>query len=492
MLNPQQIAKEIQSNENKNRKQIHQQLTDILDGRIYTYLKSYIHKILSKKTADKMPIIASVNLASRIIDYVSQLYTKAPTRTFNGVSDQHAEILNNIYANAQINHKMGQLQALMNYHGQCFAKCIPSNGQLALDIIRPQHIDAIPSDTNLNTASAFIYSTYDWSEIPSPTESTKDGLVKNAANLNDKTNQVIADPNDGGGKRLAIWTASDNMLTNDEGKILVGPYPNPIQMLPFLDANIGKQLEFFIRKQSDEADQTIIHNFFLSMVGFIVEVQGFSQAYLKGQADMMPTQEGIEIGPTQLLLLKVDPGSQIVPEFGYAQPGSDLAGAQKYIDMILSQYLTSKGIDPKVVISDSSQSRSYSSGYERYIANQDQWKHSEKQIPIFEQLEQQLFSIITAWLRTSSGNDLLLPEYRANIPESASISVKFNGPELNLTEKERLEIIREKIELGIMSKAEAIMFDRGIPKEEAQKVIMEIDEGNTSAEVLTNGKLPGV
>src|SRR5690606_6900887 len=60
------------------------------------------------------------------------------------------------------------------------------------------------------------------------------------------------------------------------------------------------------------------------------------------------------------------------------------------------------------------------------------------------------------------------------LSENSYLDVKFKPPTLELSKREQLEVIEKRKNLGLISDIEAIMEDRGITKEEAENIYLDL------------------
>ena len=90
------LIKHIESSENKDRKQESFRQTQIFQDRLYQYVREALLREFSKQTVDEIPIIASINLARRIIKQEASIYRTAPNREFTELSDDQSEVVKNI------------------------------------------------------------------------------------------------------------------------------------------------------------------------------------------------------------------------------------------------------------------------------------------------------------------------------------------------------------------------------------------------------------
>jgi len=204
-------------------------------------------------------------------------------------------------------------------------------------------------------------------------------------------------------------------------------------------------------------------------------MQGFAQAYLKAPQELQP--KVVRIGPNHLLRLITNPGiDSNAVEFGYAQPGSDLAGAMSFAESLLAQYLSSQGIDPNTVTSSASVSQKFSSGVERLLSLVEKFEASKESMALYKSAEQRLWQIIKGWLNLSNGNDILSDEYKLGvIPMESKVAVEFKRPESALSETDKLDIWKSKREEGLASRVDWFIEYEGLDIESATRRMEEID-----------------
>jgi hypothetical protein len=478
--NPQlriQILDEIKAFNNQNQKKESLKEFEIFKGRIYPYVKEYLEGMLSKESVSEMPIVSSINLCKRVIKQEASIYKEAPIRTFVGVSEEQAKALEELYEYMNINVKMAKANEAYKLQDQTHLQVVLINGELCVRPMMRHHLDAVPSPLDPEQADAYIVSGFDRSMF--------------APRLNeneDEFNQLIADPEDYKGvTKLALWSDEFNFIMDVQGNIVSGPdVANPIKVKPFVDISNQKDYEYWVRPSMSLTDFTVQFNSAMSDLGQIVRMQGFAQAYLIGEESLMP--QNIQIGPNYVLKLPVNPDKPTTTEFGFANPNSDLAGSISYIEMLLSTFLSAQGVDPNIV-SGKAQGQSYSSGIERLLAMIDKFEASKADMDLFAYAEKKLFKIIAAYINTYSGTELFKYNIGA-IPEGANVEIQYKKPEMMMSEKEKLEVIQLKTDLGIMSQVEAIAFDRGLDLEEAAKVKAEIDKEIAMPSLMPRPQIP--
>jgi hypothetical protein len=337
------------------------------------------------------------------------------------------------------------------------------NGKFLIQPLYLHNLDVVESEDNPEVGEAYIISNFDKiNEVDS-----------------DQVNQIIADKDDykRSLERYTLWSKDYNFIFDGNGKIVGDEQDvnNEIKIIPIVDLALTKDFTYFVQDGGSLVNFAIDYNVALSDLMFISRLQGFAQGAVSGDKDVLDKMTTVEMGPAHLIKLANSPdGNPTKLEF--IQRGSDIQGSIEAIEILLSNFLTSRGIDPKV-ISGKGESVSYSSGVERLLAMIERFEASRANFDLFGWYEKKSYEIIKAYVNTYNGKtDILDSDYQTAIPEDSEISVKWSRPELVQGEQERVDLLTKRVEAGLISKVEAIMIDRQIPREEAEKVVKIIAE----------------
>ena len=499
----------INSNENKSRKSDSLIESEISNGRLDQYVKEYLIQQFSEKTVREMPVVSTINIAKKIEKNLASVYMEAPERNFIDVNEQDKVILESIYNDGKFNQKLRKANRNMISQKQGLAMLIPIKGKLELRVLRPHHYDVIVDENDPETAAGYILSTFDRElmlrdDKVSATGSY--GASQTYKNANDYVDNAIADEDDwkAGLNKYIFWTPKYNFTTDNNGNILStnGMPENPteedlynlfyksgIEYMPFYDFNTGeKDFEYWVRDGSNLANFTIQFNGSLSDVSQIVRMQGWSQAYLKASAETMP--ENVQVGPTKILKLKINPEDNIVPEFGFASPASDINGSISFLEMLLSLFLSSEGIDPKEM-STKGETTTYSSALERFLAALEKLEATKDHYEIFKCLEDEIYQGIVNYQSVLLDTELLSDKYKTANIDASYLVLKYKKPNTNKTDDEKLQSAEKKKDLGITTRKRILMEVDGLTSEEAQAILDEVDAENNidvNLGVITNGE----
>lgn len=478
LLNPnvrKQIIEESNGSENIERKKVSFGQYEVFKDRILQQVKAYLSGFYSKQTIDNTPIVASVNLARRIVMKEASLYTREPERKFYNVTPEQEELLKRIYADMKINTIMQRLNQNFKLQDQAHCYIVPRNGKLKAIPLLSHQLDVVPFTADQEEGEVYLINGFD--RITANVRVSERG---------DSYNELIADEDDyqEARKAIAVWSPMFNFTMNERGDIFPAEdYGNPLGgVVPFVDIFNSKDGEYWVRTGASLTEFTIQYNAALTDLGNIVRMQGFGQGWLKAPQNLMP--DNIQVGPNFILRLPIDPNNPTTTDFGFANANADLAGSLAYIEGLLSSFLTSRGVDPKVV-NTKGEAVTYSSGVERLLAMIEQFEATEQDTELFEDAENKILQKIIAYVNTYGGSPVL-PNYpNLNISPDAYVQVNFKKPEAIQSENEKLNNIQARLELGLITKTEAIAMDRGIDVEMAKEVQSQVTE-ETGGGVTSN------
>ena len=484
------LVKDIENSENKGRKAESFRQTEIFNDRIFDHVYERLIRRSNETTVREMPLVTSINLARRIAKQEASIYRNEPERTYTDTTDNQKEVLDRIYEDMATNSKMLASNESFKLQNQNHVMVIPKDGKLIMRILRNHHIDSIDDPENPEKPIGYIISQINKNEYRRNRRSNIGGAGGSGRfdswtdQEGDFTDQKIGDDDDWQKlrNRYLVWTKEFNFVMDGKGNIVSGEdISNPIGILPIIDISIEKDFEYWVRQGDSLTDFTVEFNSMLSDVSQVVRMQGYAQAYLIAKDDLIP--QSVQVGPNHLLRLPVEEGSSVRPEFGFANPGADLAGSISFAESLLATFLTSRGLDPSTV-SGSGQVDKASSGIERLLKMIESFEASRSDFDTYNRAEKELYQIVRAWHNVSLGTSLLDNKYKTTkISDDSELSIQFGGPEMIKSEAERIDNWDKRIERGESTVIDMMMDLRGISKEEAEEVF----ENNNKLEMKTMG-----
>ena len=473
-----QLVEQIAHTENVRRKAESLRQTEIYGDYLFNHVWDNIAGRFSVATAREVPIVAHINLARRIVKAEASIYKSEPERMFSETSEDQTQVLEKIYRDMMANTKFMRSNESFKLQQQNHVMIIPKDGKFMMRILKNHHIDSIDDTDNPEEAAGYVIHGFDRTFFNENRRRSNNqnqfGKFNQFTNQReDGYNQVIGDNDDwkSTNMRYLVSTKEANFIMNGKGEILSDTDESPIPgILPIVDISQEKDFTYWVKQGDAIVDATIDYNVTMSDIGHIVQNQGFAQAYLIGDDSIVP--DNIQIGPNQIIKLPSRPGDDR-PEFGYAQPGSDINGALEYANDKLMAFLTSRGLDPDVVSTDSTGGTS-SSGVQEFLRMMKHFKATKEDYDTYKRAEMQIYEIVKAYQNMAP--QLILPKYQTGVlPEDSELFIQFTGPEMLQTEQEKVDVILSKIDAGLMSRVDALMELEGLDKEAAQERIEEID-----------------
>lgn len=476
------LIKRINSSENKARKAESLKQVEIFNDRIYQAVFERIASKFSNQTASETPIVSSINLARRIVKQEASIYNETPERTFSEVSDTQEDALNKIYVDMNADWKMAKSNESFKLQAQNHVMIVPKDGKLIMRSLRNHHLDKIDDDTDPEKAAGYVISSFDKDEyLENRKADSKSTSVGNYANAESHSisgmNTEIGDQADyKTADRYLVWTEEFNFIMDKEGNIADGQdIKNPIGMLPIVDVSNEKDFEYWVRQGESLTEFTIEYNVLMSDLAHIVQNQGFAQAYLIADDSIIPND--LRVGPNKILKLPIGTDGDR-PEFGYANPNSDIKGALEYANTYLLNFLTSRGLDPDTV-SSSGGSMVSSSGVQEFLRMIKKFEATREDVAVYNKAEADVYDVVKAWANALNGSNLLDSKYKTGkIKDDSAVTVEFKKPQIVETRTEQLNVVQMEMELGLESKIGALMDYKSLTREEAIEKLKQVDEDN--------------
>jgi hypothetical protein len=442
-----EFIKGLKAKENKDRKAKSLQEYEIYNGNITQYVQQYLTEQLSAKTVKRMPIISSIEICRRIADQEASVYKSEPRREYLELSEDDSEALEYVYEDSQADVKLMKSNRYFKLQSQNLIQVILKDSKIDLRVLFPHNYDIIPDPNDPERAESVIISAFDKENYVNGGDSPASNNFV-TGNTRDNQNQTQADQDDykRSLEKYVVWSKEFNFIMDGNGAITSGPdVKNPIGVLPFVDVASDKDFTFFVDRGSQLANFAVQYN------------------------------AALEVGPTTIIKIASDPNSATQPDFRFVTPSPDLAGSIQFIETLISNFLSSRGLSPATV-SGKSEGDKFTSGIDRFLALIDRFEATKQDFALYNQVELKLFEIFKAYLVTYSGNELLNRKYwSSDAVKNAELKVHFAKPEQTQSEIEKLTNIEKRMALGLMDRTTALMSLDGLDKSEAEQRLKEIE-----------------
>jgi len=488
----QRLIDNINSENNKARKQVSLKSSEVAGGRLEQYVKERLQGELDYSSVREMPIVSSINIQKAVTDKKSTIYKRKPKRRFTNMSPEQNDVMELIYKDMKLDMKLNKANKNYIYQDQTIGMIIPKNGKLIARIMKMHQIDVVPSAVDPEIAEAYVLSAFDRSLYIQYDTDKKD--YDTATGVHGRSNRSTASEDQDllvaekyqfqkYVEKYIVWSNDYHFMMNGLGEIIdpeTGEaateldISNPIGMMPFFEVAKDKDFEYFVRSSNALTDFTIQFNTQLSDLANNIKMNGYAVGVLKAPSELMP--QSVTVGASMLLKLPTDnPESDV--DFEFTSPNSNISEISEAIDKFLNYFVTSEGLGGSVVNSRGDSEKA-SSGIDRYLMMLSKIEAHIDDYEAFKCAEHEIFEIIKAWSNVLDSAQLL-PKYSLTIPESSELEIDFYSPEMIESTTEKLTNIEKQLDLELMSKKQAVMSLHGIEDEEkAQELLDQIKKDN--------------
>ena len=297
--------------------------------------------------------------------------------------------------------------------------------------------------------------------------------------LSDGKDQLIADRAEDkeaadSDRRFIWWTPSHHFTTDMRGRILPDASPengaNPIKKLPWQTIAEDQDGGYWADGGDDIFETDIAVNKKLTDANFIQFIQGWGQLVI----DAENPPKTIIGGPDNAWIFERTPGGSPASVF-YASSNPPIENWLEVIQMLLALCLSTNNLSPRNVSAKLSVDNT-ASGVMLMIENSEQTPDIKDSQEYFRDIEPALLEIVAAWHSTYSLNGWLTKPFQEGMPiRNTDLSIKFHDVRPPISEKEVLEIMQMRKDLGIATMMDLLKKDNpDLTDEEAQAKAEEI------------------
>jgi len=496
------IIEEIQGPENQRRKSESYRRHQCNKDRTKLFVLDELIKQFDPETVREMNYsIANLSVSRKIIDKLAKVYANGCKRT--GKNDAETKAIEETANLLEMNRKMKTTNRYLRTHKNTVVGILPcpvydlaaqpgsEAYELKLQAFEPHLYDVIEQFYDREKPMFIITSNYKAtsSQMTAPDPATANRGASSVAPkpLSDGRDQVIADkPDDHNADVEAFvwWSKYYHFTTNAKGEFLamgnekskgqVSPddIVNPIQRLPFYNFAMDQDGSFWAEGGEDIFDGSVHINCAISHQQHIGTCQGYGQFYMRGKN--LP--KFVKAGVNKAILMEVADKDDPQPEIGFASANPKLQELKEQVVMYVALLLTTNNLSTKAVAAELSGSGEFASGISLIIDKAESIEDVQDQRDVFYKGEPELFEITSAWQQVYK--DRLTDAWKqAMLPQDVELNLKFNDYAPIMSEKEKLENMKLRKELGIDSMLDLIMRDNpDMTKEEAEKRLLEIVE----------------
>ena len=277
----------------------------------------------------------------------------------------------------------------------------------------------------------------------------------------DMVNQTIADdPADAGtqgDKRTFIWWTDNYHFTTDEKGIIIDApdnNANPIGLLPFVNVTGDTDGAYWAKGGEDVTEGSILINKMLTDINFITFTQGWGQLVVSAR-DVPKKLEG---GPDNALIFDLKPDDP-QPNVFFATSNPPIESWLNTVKTSLAMLLSTNDLSPRN-ISASLNVTNVASGVALLIEQSESVSDTQEKQKLFQDKEPMVWEVLRRWHDLYHAKKALVENQQAINPfTDSNVNVKFHSLKTVVSEKEQLENIQKRKDLGLNTMAELLRID---------------------------------
>ncbi len=509
-----EIIKEINGGENQSRKDEAFRRNLCLKDKTKHFTVQEILKQFDVETVQEMSYsITNVSIARKIIDKLARVYSAGVSRLSD--NDANTAIVEETAKLLKMNQEMKRTNRYLRAHRNVIAGVLPcpdsEKGKevysLQIKVLQPYLYDVIEHEYDRERAMFYVLSDY---KRVAPVKGISDaaaggrGLEAPApAKIGDNKDQHIADaPADQtDGDSYIWWSEKYHFTTNVKGEIIAGnstiegkiDTANPIGVMPWQNFALDQDGAFWAEGGEDVFDASVQINCMLSNLQHIGVTQGYGQFWMKGKG--LPRV--FKHGPNKAILMEQESKDDPDPQIGFASANPMLSELKDLVIMHVALTLTTNNLSTRSVATELAGSQDFPSGVALVIDKAESIEDVSDQQQIFRDKEPKLFDIAQRWQELYNKKGLLKDEFKAHLlPQNPEVKLNFLEQRVIMSEKEKLEVIKLRKDLGINTMIELLKIDDpSLSDEDAEKRLAKVLEeavANKAKEILAAGDKPKV
>lgn len=472
------VISEIMGSENVARKKEHLKRREIYkDKTVKWVVDKLAQEGLKAETIALMKNRASnISICKKIVDKLARTYKGGVIRTAD--QENYTDIISEITRLLDFDQKQKKIDKYLELHKNCVDYIVPErmpdgNYKIKKRVLAPWQYDVIEDAQDRELPRVFILSNF-------TEQNTFD--MNNSNDIDD----IIADSPDDAGMHhsnrhqheFVWWSKHYHFTTNEYGAVIPGKQEddllNPIQKLPITNYAEDQDGQFWAEGGDDLVDGSILVNLLITDMFSIARIQGYGQWVITGSA----TKTDFAMGPDHVIMLPYDKEDEAKPEVDILSSNPPLEMWMRSVEQYVALLLSTNKLSPSS-ISTKLDAVQFPSGIAMLVEMSEATDDIEDKQKMFKDNERKSFDTIIKWQNYLFDKKALVPEFAVlgKLPEDMDVNVKFNDVKPITTEKEKLEIIDKRKQLGLNEEIELLMLDNpDLTKSEAEEKLLRIKE----------------
>ena len=445
----------------------------------YKYVMELLLRQFDSSTVYEMQYaLTNISLVRKVVDKLARVYANGAVRTAE--EEQYDKVVEDLATHLKMNQRMKKANRTFKLQKNLalYVRPVKCDERIDLDIspLSPFLYDVIPDPGNEHKAMVCILSDYVpdrgvlYAIDPATANRTSFPNVRQLVPSDSAPDSIIAEPGskeaEEKDRRYVWWSKNYHFTTNSKGEIVASSYDaqsgapiieNPVKKLPFVTLSEDQDDSFWSEGGDDLADSGIKINTMLTNINHIAITQGYGQPIMSGKNP----PKTIKLGPNHCITMEQNEGEPN-PVFDFVSANPPIADLVRTMEMYIALLLSTNNLSTSSVASNLSGGKDFASGIALMLDKAESMEDVQDQQQVFYDAEKESWALVEAWLeylqRTEKGSlvDVL---QTAKLPVGIDVAVSFPQVQLLLSEKEKLEIIEKRKDLGINTMVELLMKD---------------------------------
>lgn len=487
ILNPAfraQVIKEIRSGENQARKREMMKRQEVYRDNVIKWVMTALESMkLRPETLQMMKNhAANISIAKKIVNKKARCYRGSVMRqTGQEQADAQITALAALMMTDSVMKKADRFAVLMkNALPWVFPEMLPDGKwRLKSVVLSSSQYDVIENGRDPEKPACVVLSDY-VDENTSAVMSTPGGGWRSTEQASTRLEETLI----GDGpqsqlykpKQYFIWWTDKYHFTSDEkGTIVPSASPedllNPIGMIPGAPVAEDQDGHYWAAGGEDLVDGSILVNMMITDMLSIMYLQGHGQLVITGAN----IPEEYQVGPNVALVLKTKSGED-QPNVQLVAHNPPIDSWLRTIEQYVALLLSTNDLAPSSVATRLD-AANMASGIAMLIEKSEAQGSIDDRRQVFAQAERRYWEAAKRWQNLYYDLGSLDEEFSAvgQIADDAHVTVRFNDAREVTTEKERLETMKLRRDMGLATHLDIVMMDNpSMTKEEAQMKLAEI------------------
>lgn len=445
----------IDGTESKARKAEHTRRREVYRDRVKEYVLRLLRIEMGKDTASEMQHrTPNLNITRKIIDKKARVYKDRPMRLAEVTTMQ--EKLDEATDALKLDYVMKQVNAAVELHLNVLVSVLPYFERKAgkwdaqVQILDPSRFDIIEDEENPQSPLAVITSYFNDAQ----------GFLQDYRS-GDATPEAVAASQASKGmesKQCFIWWTDKYHFTTDSKGVIISDQEkqnaNPLGEMPYISFAKKQGDSFWAEGGEGVVDNAILFNMMMADMNYSAKYQSIGIGYIKGKGSL----SSVTTGPSRFVKMEYEEGDP-VPEIGFANPSPALAENMAILEQFLSLFLTSEGLEPGAITGQLSAGQA-ASGVQEIIQRSEPTAIIEDEQQLYKDTEPEVVRALARVVAAFPNSALLCDKLRelVGMPTDFDYELTFRVPAPFVSEKERLEIAKLKMDSGFYSDDEVMEY----------------------------------